>query len=114
MEGGGEYADEVDFSQDGSVHSTTSAEDGKEKFKKMIHKILGMSESSRQVEKVCCFFRVNKKYSVTNQLTYEYSLFLSLFMATLVAGAIFYVKFSPGFIGDSVLDVVDSSIKQSY
>lgn len=47
LEGGGDYDGEIDFSQEGSVHSTSSADDGKEKFKKMIHKILGMSESSQ-------------------------------------------------------------------
>ena len=47
LEGGGDYEGEIDLSQEGSIHSAISAEEGKEKFKKMIHKILGMSESSQ-------------------------------------------------------------------
>lgn len=47
MESGDYYAGDIDVSQDWSVDSTDSTEDAKEKFKKMIHKILGVSESSR-------------------------------------------------------------------
>lgn len=103
--------DNMDMSQ--SLLSTENFEEGREQFKKLVHMILGMGES-RHIEKICCFFRINRRASLVRQLTMEFAILLTLFMVVVVACFIFYAKFSPSYISDSILDIVDSNIKMSF
>nr|AAR83913.1 anlagen stage induced 2 protein [Tetrahymena thermophila] len=103
--------DNQDASQ--SVISSGSVEDGKEKFKAMIHKILGVNDN-KQIDKICCFSIFNKQWSRTKQLFCVYSVFLTLFMTIILGCFVFYLKFCPNFVGDTILEQIDNSISASF
>ncbi|KAL4504538.1 hypothetical protein ABPG72_009984 [Tetrahymena utriculariae] len=103
--------DNQDASQ--SIISSGSVEDGKEKFKAMIHKILGVNDN-KSIDKICCFSIFNKQWSRTKQLFCIYSGFLTLFMTIILGCFVFYLKFCPNFVGDTILDQIDSSISASF